>query len=163
MAIFTAGYFTCLHTLSIMPWSSYGVCKHIWELKNKNILSQAHALKFAKITLPAHRHQQAPPRVKKETHIHTFTSHTVVHKVIWASHGGVDYCSRQYSLLFIQPQGVWLGRGLEPCREKLLNRTARSKGSERLPQPVTFSPAYITYNGQISFMSEYCLSKNTVY
>lgn len=69
----------------------------------------------------------------------SFTSHTFIHKVIWASHRDVDCCSRQWGLPFKHPWRAGLCRDLEPCREKLLNRTARSEGSPPPPQPLTFS------------------------
>lgn len=63
--------------------------------QNRNIYHQSHTVSL--IMPPARRHQQAPLSVMKETHKHKFifTSHTVIHKAIWASQRGVGGCSRQ--------------------------------------------------------------------
>ncbi len=132
---------THTQTQQVVMWESSftHTCLRTEGLKNKNIYSQFHTVMLHCTTCtqtPASSTQSYEG--KRHIHTFTFTSHIVIHKVIWASHRGGDCCSRQWGLSFIQPWGLWLGWDLEPCREKLLNRTARSESSQMPPRPLTF-------------------------
>lgn len=89
-----AGYFTRIETQQpIMREASYTHMFEKWIEKQKPIFPVSHC--EASLRQP---HTDASKRhsVIKETRtqVFTFTSHTVIHKVIWASYWGVGWCSR---------------------------------------------------------------------